>query len=249
MSAPGRNCLLLLAAAALVVATSGQALSQAKRKTQPRPRRPARVSAAVQTSLSPTAALRAYYQAAINQDIGTAKKYFSAGTIRLLEEAAGKMGKPLDDWLRDDARRNTFAMPKFANERISGETAAVDVHAETTTFTVQMVKEGGEWKLAMDKTLEGVMPPEAIPPPPPAAEGDYTEDEKHRLFQAVGITQDPKLIIEVCQKLGLADSNGGPTPKMHAFIKAHSDWAQKDREFVTEHMTKEKALAYVMAHK
>ncbi|HWS99752.1 MAG TPA: hypothetical protein VN256_05705 [Pyrinomonadaceae bacterium] len=247
MSSPRRSYLLLFAAAALIVTVSGQALSQTKRKSQPRPRRPARVSGTAQASLSPTAALRAYYRAATSKDIDAARKYLSARTIMLMEEGARAAGKSLEEAMWDDARRNPVVMPEFSNERVTGETATVEIMTEGTTLTMPLVKEGGEWKVALDKMAEGMQ--RQTPPPPPAAEGYYSRDEEHMLFQAVGMTQDNYLILEVCRKLGLADSNGNPTPKMHSFIKEHFAWAKENMAWAQEHRDKEKARAYVMAHK
>src|SRR5215210_3309344 len=77
---------------------------------------------------SPTAALRAYYQAAMNKDVTAAKKYLSTGTIALLEEGAKKMGKSLDEAFKESAAQtNTTVMPEFSNEKINGDTATVDL--------------------------------------------------------------------------------------------------------------------------
>ena len=76
------------------------------------------------------------------------------------------------------------------------------------------------------------------------AVANMSEDDKHKLFQAVGITQEPALIIEASQKMGLADSSGNPTPAMDPFLKSHYEWAAKNVDFVKEHMTKEKAKEY-----
>jgi hypothetical protein len=76
------------------------------------------------------------------------------------------------------------------------------------------------------------------------AVANMSEDDKHKLFQAVGVAQEPALIIEATQKMGLADSSGNPTPAMEPFMKAHYDWAMKNADFVKEHMTKEKAKEY-----
>ncbi|HYG82879.1 MAG TPA: hypothetical protein VD861_20955 [Pyrinomonadaceae bacterium] len=205
------------------------------------------MSGAVQASLSPTAALRAYYRAAINKDIETAKKYLSAGTLRAMEEGARQRGKSLDEAMRDEARWRATVMPKLSNERITGTTAAVDVTSQGITLTMPLVKEDGEWKLALDKMLEVMR--RQTPPPPPAAEGDYSEDEKHRLFQAVGITQDADLIIEVAQKIGIVNARGEQNEKFEPFIKAHLAWAKENMAWVQEHRDKAKARAYVMANK
>lgn len=76
------------------------------------------------------------------------------------------------------------------------------------------------------------------------AVANMSEDDKHKLFQAVGVAQDTALILEATQKMGLADGNGNPTPAMQPFIQAHTDWARKNSEFVMEHMSKEKAKEY-----
>jgi hypothetical protein len=77
---------------------------------------------------------------------------------------------------------------------------------------------------------------------------NMSEDDKHKLFQAVGITQDPALIMEASKKLGLADSSGQPTPAMDAFIKAHYEWAPKNMDFIKGILTKEKAAEYAKSH-
>jgi hypothetical protein len=105
------------------------------------------------TASSPTAALRAYYQAAMNKDIATAKKYLSTGTMRVMEEGAKKMGKSVDEAF-EEGSNTTTTMPEFANEKITGDTATVDIKAQGATVTMPMVKEDGIWKLAMDKLIE-----------------------------------------------------------------------------------------------
>lgn len=83
----------------------------------------------------------------------------------------------------------------------------------------------------------------------PGRTSSYIEDEKHKLFQAVGITRDNALILEVAEKIGLADSRGNPTPAMQPFVKAHYDWAVRNAAWVQEHLDPAKAREYVMSHK
>ena len=78
---------------------------------------------------------------------------------------------------------------------------------------------------------------------------DYSDDEKHKLFQAVGITKDNALIVEVAQKLGLFDSSGQPLPALQPFIKDHFAWAIKNAAWVNEYKDPVKAREYVMEHK
>lgn len=79
--------------------------------------------------------------------------------------------------------------------------------------------------------------------------GSYSEDDKHKLFQAVGITQDNALIIEVAQKIGIVDSKGQPMANFQTFVQDHYKWATSNAEFIRQHLDKEKARAYVMANK
>jgi hypothetical protein len=80
------------------------------------------------------------------------------------------------------------------------------------------------------------------------AVANMSDDDKHKLFQAVGITQDPNLILDVTKKMGLVDSSNQPTAAMDPFIKAHYQWATSNGDFVKEHLTKEKAQEYVKSH-
>lgn len=77
----------------------------------------------------------------------------------------------------------------------------------------------------------------------------YTDDEKHKLFQAVGITEDTNLIIEVAQKIGIVDSRGQQNSNFQSFVSEHYTWATKNLAWVQEHRDKAKARAYVMANK
>ncbi len=77
----------------------------------------------------------------------------------------------------------------------------------------------------------------------------YTDDEKHKLFQAVGITRDTNLIIEVAQKIGIVDSRGNQNDNFQAFVQEHMTWAQRNMAWVREHLDTDKARAYVMANK
>jgi hypothetical protein len=80
------------------------------------------------------------------------------------------------------------------------------------------------------------------------AVANMSEDDKHKLFQAVGVTRDTSLILEASKKMGLVDSSNEPTPAFEAFTKSHYDWAMKNADFVREHMTEEKAREYVKSH-
>jgi flagellar hook-associated protein FlgK len=115
----------------------------------------------------------------MRKDVDTAKRYLSAGTISVMEEGARRMGKTLDESFKEGANQTpTTEMPEFSNEKINGDTATVDVKMkDMPVVTMPLVKEGGEWKLALDKFIKdmqnsaGGMQPNA-----PGGAGD-DEDE------------------------------------------------------------------------
>ena len=72
-----------------------------------------------------------------------------------------------------------------------------------------------------------------------------SEDDKHKLYQAVGMTRDTELTMRVIRKIGLGDGSGADHQE---FVKAHFPWAMKNLEFIQSVNTPEKARAYVNAH-
>ncbi|HEX8710201.1 MAG TPA: hypothetical protein VF723_18300 [Pyrinomonadaceae bacterium] len=79
--------------------------------------------------------------------------------------------------------------------------------------------------------------------------GSYSNDEAHKLFQAVGITKDQALIIEVAQKIGIVEASGQPNDKFQPFIDEHYKWAPKNAAWIRQYLTPEKAREYVMENK
>ena len=72
-----------------------------------------------------------------------------------------------------------------------------------------------------------------------------SDDDKHKLFQAAGVTNDRALILRVVQKIGFGSGGGSD---YEAFVKAHFSWAMKNIEFIQSVSTPEKARAYVEEH-
>lgn len=111
---------------------------------------------------SPTDALKAYYDAAKRKDIEGAKKYLSRGTMQTMESFAKAQGKTLDQMFKEGADRDAqMTTPEFSNEKINGDSATVDIKAPgQPVVTMEMVKEDGEWKLAIDKMRQGRAKPQ-----------------------------------------------------------------------------------------
>jgi hypothetical protein len=72
-----------------------------------------------------------------------------------------------------------------------------------------------------------------------------SSDDKHKLYQAAGMTKDRDLMLRVFSKIGLGDGTGTDHQQ---FIKEHFAWAMKNLEFVQSINTPEKARAYVEDH-
>jgi predicted metalloprotease len=72
-----------------------------------------------------------------------------------------------------------------------------------------------------------------------------TDDDKHKLYQAAGVTRDNELIMRVIRKIGLGDGLGEDHQE---FVKEHFKWAMKNLSFVQSVNNPEAARAYVDAH-
>ncbi len=71
-----------------------------------------------------------------------------------------------------------------------------------------------------------------------------SNDDKHKLFQAVGATKDDQLLLKVLARIGFPNASGEGYNK---FMEEHLDWALKNFEFMDTVNTPEKARAYVEA--
>ena len=97
---------------------------------------------------------RALYEAGTRDDLEGIKSRLSAGTLRMFEKKAQAAGITLNDGQKSvDLIKETLyvpkKMPEIGNEKITGDTATIDISGVTTPF----VKEGGEWNLALAKFL------------------------------------------------------------------------------------------------
>jgi predicted metalloprotease len=72
-----------------------------------------------------------------------------------------------------------------------------------------------------------------------------SDDDKHKLFQAAGITKDNDLILRVIRKIGFGSGTGSDYQE---FVKDHFAWAMKNLDFIRSVNTPEKARAYIDEH-
>ena len=104
---------------------------------------------------SPTATLKAFYEATQKKDAEGIKKTLSKGTLEMLEGFAKAQNKTLDESLKSGLANDTSSgnMPETRNEKVDGDKATVEVKNDKTGQweSVPFVKEEGNWKIAFDQ--------------------------------------------------------------------------------------------------
>ena len=109
---------------------------------------------------TPTATFKAFYDASKKKDVPAMKKTLSKGTLDMFDKLAKEQNKTTDEMLKDvDKDDKSDKMPETRNEKITGDTATLEVKNEKTNKwdPLPFVKENGEWKIALDKFLEDMM--------------------------------------------------------------------------------------------
>jgi hypothetical protein len=76
-----------------------------------------------------------------------------------------------------------------------------------------------------------------------------SDDDKHKLFQAAGMSRDSAIIMEVSKKIGIISPANTPTDYYQTFVNAHMEWARKNLAFMRDINTPEKAKEYVEKHR
>ena len=110
---------------------------------------------------SPTATLKAYFEALQKKDAEGLKKTLSKGTIEMFEKFAQAQNPPktLDEALKtglvNGPKLDMTETPETRNEKIDGDKATLEVRDKKTNTweTVLFVKEDGAWKLDFDQML------------------------------------------------------------------------------------------------
>jgi hypothetical protein len=75
-----------------------------------------------------------------------------------------------------------------------------------------------------------------------------SDDDKHKLFHAAGVTQDTTLIMRVLKNIGFMNESGTMTAAYEQFIKDHFAWSLRNTDFIKSVNTPAKARAYVEEH-
>jgi hypothetical protein len=95
---------------------------------------------------SPSAAMKAYHQAAKNKDFKALRQLLSAEYLKELEKAPVSMERIMEGLTADVPA----TLPEMRNEKIAGDTATIEVRSHRTQEweSIAFVKEKGAWKLA-----------------------------------------------------------------------------------------------------
>lgn len=100
-------------------------------------------------ALSPTATYKAYQEAMKKKDFEGVKKRMSKGSLAMITEKAKEDGKTLEESFKEEAAKGGND-EEVTNEKITGDTATIDVKGKDASLTIPLVKEDGEWKIAFD---------------------------------------------------------------------------------------------------
>jgi len=76
----------------------------------------------------------------------------------------------------------------------------------------------------------------------------YTEDEKHKLFQAAAITGDTQLQRRVWVKIGIMNEDYSEGERFSQFGAEHVAWAVRNYQWMSSMDSEEKGRAYVNEH-
>lgn len=75
-----------------------------------------------------------------------------------------------------------------------------------------------------------------------------SDDDKHKLYYAAGMTGEGEVVRRVSVKLGLMDDDFTPGPAYQKFVEEHIGWIMRNTDFIKTVNTPEKARAYVNEH-
>src|ERR1051326_7004282 len=75
-----------------------------------------------------------------------------------------------------------------------------------------------------------------------------SDDDKHKLYYAAGMTGEGEVVRRVSVKLGLTDEDFTPGENYEKFVHEHVGWVMRNGDFIQTINTPEKARAYVNEH-
>jgi len=111
---------------------------------------------------SPISVLKTFTDAKNNKDAETMKQTLSKGTLETIGGVAKGNGTTLDEFLKrgNTTPLNKPEMPETRNEKISGETATVEIKRSGADQwrTLTFIKEDNKWKMDLNKYMDELYP-------------------------------------------------------------------------------------------
>ena len=102
---------------------------------------------------TPAAALKTFYEASKATNIEGVKRSMSKKAMDEITKSAARENKTVDDSLREIIKDAPANMPAMRDEKIEGDKASAEVKDEKMDkwTRIYFVREGGQWKLALDE--------------------------------------------------------------------------------------------------
>ena len=114
------------------------------------------------TKDSPLGVLKSFTDAKNNKDAETIKQTLSKGTLETVSDVAKSNGETLDEFLNRGSTipLNKLEMPETRNEKITGETATVEIKRSSADQwrTLTFVKEDNRWKMDLNNYMRELYP-------------------------------------------------------------------------------------------
>ena len=90
------------------------------------------------------------------------KQTLSKTSLAMMEASAKEQGVTVDKMIQaqlENPSSKTDKMPETRNEKISADSATLELHNEDANRwdTMYFVKEDGAWKIALDRTIEEML--------------------------------------------------------------------------------------------
>ena len=120
------------------------------------------VVGACKSTASPSATFKAYFEAQKKKDIAGMKQTLSKTSLDMMEASAKQQEMTLDKMIQtqlDNPSATIDKFPETRDEKITGDNATLEVKNEDANRwdTMYFIKEGGAWKIALDRTIEEIL--------------------------------------------------------------------------------------------
>lgn len=120
------------------------------------------VAAGCKTTPPPSATFKTYFEAQKRKDVAAMKQTLSKTSLSTMELSAKRQETTVDKMIESQLANpaaNIDKMPETRNEKITGDTATIELRNEEAKRwdTMYFVKEDGAWKIALDRTIEEML--------------------------------------------------------------------------------------------